>query len=71
MLLNIMILLEVLSPVIATFQGRRSGLVPSLILAFFHFDNSLLLTDETAISNLEFILFRHLPPHPQHSSSTP
>jgi len=31
---------------------------------FFQFDNSLLLADETAISNLEFIIFRHPPPTP-------
>jgi len=32
------------------------------------FDNSPLFADETAISNLEFILFRHPPPPPQHPS---
>jgi len=31
-------------------------------IILFQFDNSLLLADETAISNLEFILFRHPPP---------
>jgi len=29
-----------------------------LILAFFQFDNLLLLVDKTSLSNLEFILFR-------------
>jgi len=37
-----------------------------LFSAFLQFDNSLLLADKTAMSNLEFILYRHSPP--QHLS---